>query len=322
MFRKRIKALYIASVLVCILPIVSYSMDKDEFLKFLVNSSYPEIKEDNKEEIKNTLDKKEKDYIKFHVGEENIPQINKSSTDVNDPTKKNEETSINTSAYKNDIRVTKENPKMLLYHSHAGETYSNSPEGNYHSKDIANSIVSVGMLLAEELNEKDWGVIHSTKYHDYPDFNNSYMSSRKTLDEILPKYESVDIAIDVHRDGRTLIDKSTNKVMTDVLKKEHERASTVYKGESVAKFLFVVGQRNENVNEVTALAEDITKFAQKKYPELIMPVVKKPYGKFNQSVAKNHMLIEIGSNGTTVEEAKATVKYIAEILDEYFKQNK
>ena len=39
-------------------------------------------------------------------------------------------------------------------------------------------------------------------------------------------------------------------------------------------------------------------------------------------MTKNHMLIEVGSNGTSSEEAKASVKYIAEILDEYFKQSK
>ncbi len=32
------------------------------------------------------------------------------------------------------------------------------------------------------------------------------------------------------------------------------------------------------------------------------------------------MLVEIGNNATSVEESKATTKYLAEILDEYFKQ--
>ena len=59
-----------------------------------------------------------------------------------------------------------------------------------------------------------------------------------------------------------------------------------------------------------------------KYPELVLPVVEKPVGKFNQYMAENHMLIEVGSNGTSSEEAKASAKYIAEILDEYFKQNR
>ena len=42
--------------------------------------------------------------------------------------------------------------------------------------------------------------------------------------------------------------------------------------------------------------------------------------KYNQYMADKHMLIEIGSNGTSSEEAKASTKYIAEILDEYLKK--
>ena len=128
-------------------------------------------------------------------------------------------------------------------------------------------------------------------------------------------FKNINIAIDLHRDGRDL------KTDADI-QKEHERMSTTYKGEKVAKFFFVVGMRNPNVNEVKSLAEDITKFAKTKYRELVLSVVEKPVGKFNQYMAQNHMLIEVGSNGTSSEEAKASAKYIAEILDEYFKQNR
>ncbi|MBO3443230.1 stage II sporulation protein P [Clostridium sp. CCUG 7971] len=317
MLRKRIKALSIACVLVCILPIASYSMDKDEFLKFLVNSSYPEAKDDNKEvskntknENKNTEDKQGKDYIKFHVGEENIPKIKSNENNSNNEVTK---TTVNTSEYKNDIRVTKESPRILIYHTHSGETYSNSPGGNFHSKDKENSVMAVGSLVTEELNKKGWGVVHTTKYNDYPSFNHAYANSLKTIQSILPKYNSIDIAIDLHRDARDL----TN----DALKKaEEKRMTTTINGEKVAKFFFVVGEKNPNVEHVRSLAQDITKFAQSKYPELILPVVEKPYGKYNQFVAKNHMLIEVGSNGTSADEAKASAKYVAQILDEYFKQ--
>ena len=86
--------------------------------------------------------------------------------------------------------------------------------------------------------------------------------------------------------------------------------------------------RNEIDVDVLAQAFNIDKvvkaveIAKSKYPELVLPVVKNKYGKYNQYMAKNHMLIEVGSNGTSSEEAKASVKYIAEILDEYFKQSK
>ena len=313
MLRKTKKVISIACVLIFILPIMSYSMDKEEFLKFLIESSYPEssTKDDNSKEKEDEVDKtanKEEDYIKVHIGEENIPTLNNNSNNK-------ENVSVSSSEYKNDIRLTKENPTMLIYHSHAGETYSDSPEGNYHSQNKEKSVIEVGTLLTEQLSKKGWGIAHSTKYHDYPDFTKSYISSLETVKSMLNTHKSINIAIDLHRDGRDL------KTDADI-QKEHERRSTTYKGEKVAKFFFVVGMRNPNVNEVKSLAEDITKFAKTKYPELVLSVVEKPVGKFNQYMAQNHMLIEVGSNGTSSEEAKASAKYIAEILDEYFKQNR
>lgn len=314
MLRKSKKFICLVCVLICIFPVVSYSIDKEEFLRFLIDSSYPESSDQtdnltNKEnkEDKNTVNN-EDDYIKFHIGEENIPTLN-----INN---EKEEVSVASSEYKNNIRLTKDNPTMLIYHTHAGETYSDSPEGNYHSQNNKDkSVVEIGTLLTEQLNQKGWGIAHSTKYHDYPQFTKSYVSSLETVKSMLNSYKSIDIALDLHRDGRDL-------KTEDDMKKEYERMTTTYKGEKVAKFFFVVGMKNPNVDEVQGLAEDITKFAQSKYPELVLPIVKKQYGKFNQYMAKNHMLIEIGSNGTSSDEAKASVKYVAEILDEYFKQYK
>lgn len=320
MIKKRIKSITMACVLVCILPMTTYSMEKDDFLKMLVNSSYPEVKEETSKntEDKNTDgNKEEKDFIKVHIGEENIPKIDNKQ---NKNEEKNDVSTLNSSQYQNEVRVTKENPRILLYHSHAGETYSDSPEGNYHSQTNKDkSVLAVGNLITEELDKRGWGVVHNTTYNDYPEFNKSYQKSLETIQSMINKYKTIDIAVDLHRDGRTLIDTNTNKVIPEAVQKEHERMTTTIDGEKVAKFFFVVGKRNPNYEQVKALADDITAFAQKKYPNLVGGVTTKPAGRFNQFVAKNHMLIEVGSNGTTSDEAKASAKYVAQILDEYFK---
>ncbi|RDY23984.1 stage II sporulation protein P [Romboutsia maritimum] len=317
MFKKRIKAITTACVLICILPSISYSINKEEFMRFLINSSYPESSKkesedisqnNNKKENNSSINKKEnkKDYIKVYVGEENIPKINSNSP--------NEEQQITDSQYKDDLLVTNKKPRILIYHTHGCETYSNSPEGNYHSKDKTNSVMSVGNLLTTELSKKGWGVVHSTKYHDYPSYNSSYQSSLKTIQEIIPKYNSIDIAIDLHRDGRDLADSSMKKSY-------HDEYTTTINGERVAKFLFVIGARNTNASQIKTQAQNITDLANKKYPGIALPLVEKKYGKYNQFVAKNHMLIEVGSNSTSIQESRATAKYIASVLDEYFKQN-
>ncbi|HBF4254112.1 stage II sporulation protein P [Clostridioides difficile] len=337
MFKKCIKVVTLTFILACILPGKSLALNQDDFLKFLVNSSYPEAKvegndtenknnnknketsKENKEESKegNTKSKdaskvdnkkeSEKEYIKLYVGKENIPDIESKNSDTT------ETNTTSSSDYKDDLRVTKENPRILIYHTHGCETYSNSPDGNYHSRDKKNSVMEVGSALTSALDSKGWGVVHTTKYHDYPSYNNSYASSLKTIQSILPKYNSVDIAIDLHRDARDLTNPATKE-------KDHLKYTTMINGERVSKFFFVVGGKNTNRKQLRALAEDITAFAEKKYPGLVSPIVEKDYARFNQFAVKNHMLVEIGNNATSVEESKATTKYLAEILDEYFKQ--
>ena len=66
-------------------------------------------------------------------------------------------------------------------------------------------------------------------------------------------------------------------------------------------------------------ATDLTNLANEKYPGIAKAVVEKPYGRFNQYVADKGILIEVGSNATSIEEASASVKYIADVLDSYFK---
>ncbi|GAA3647039.1 stage II sporulation protein P [Asaccharospora irregularis] len=324
MLKKYISIVTIVCMLVCILPSKSYSMDKDNFIKFLINSSYPEVDNDKKdnnqdndkdpnknkdanentEVLKSNKNEKNKnEYIKVHVGEENIPNI-----------ASNYSVEQSKSEYKDDIRVTREKPRLLIYHTHGCETYSNSPEGNYHSRDKKNSVMEVGRLLTDQLTNKGWGVIHTTKYHDYPSYNNSYASSLKTIQNIVSQNNSIDIAIDLHRDARDVSDPKIKEI-------DHKKYTTTINGERVAKFFLVVGGKNENADQIRKLAHDITKFGQKKYPGLVCEVIEKDYAKFNQFVAKNHMLIEVGNNATSIEESKATTKYIAEILDEYFMQN-
>ena len=318
MLKKRIKAICLACMLVSNIPMVSSAIDKDEFLKFLIDSSYPETKtEENKETSENSKEesKENDDYIKVHIGEENVPIINNSSIDSEEGNKNsNTEVSNITSGYVNNIKVTSDKPRILLYHTHSCETYSENSDGNYHSEDLSTSVRVVGQHLTNELEKLGMGVVHTTKLHDNISYNSSYSNSLKTLNELLPKYPSVDISIDLHREGKDWTSDAGKKQL-------EETYSATINGEKVAKFFFVVGGKNQNADEVNKLANDLTKIAKEKYPQLILPVIKKDYAKFNQYVADNGILVEIGSNATSVEEAKAATKYVADVINTYFSQN-
>ena len=292
---------------------ISYALDNDEFLKFLINTSYPETKleqpkEDKKENNKeDKVDNKEKDFIKPYVGVENLPEVENKLDDVNDIG-----VASMSSKYVDNVLVTKEKPQILVYHTHGGETYTDSPAGNYHSEDKANSTLEIGALLTKELAKKGRGVVHNTTYHDIPEVIGAYGRSLKTIEAMQSKYDSLDIIIDLHRDGRDF-----NKIPKEEF---HDQCTTNINGESVAKFCFVVGQLSDNYQQNLKIAQEITDYAESKYPGITRPVVVKKNGKYNQYKSDNPLLIEVGGNANTTEEAKAAVKYIANTIDGYFKQ--
>lgn len=314
MYNKFTKIVSIA-ILLFIIPNNILALNKNNLFNNLIRYSYPEVKiiekdnkDDNNLDINEKTTNKEKEinnqFVNVYVGKENIPIAkNKDSSDI----------TLESGVYNTNLRVTNNKPQILIYHSHSCETYLDSPEGNYHSEDKNNSVMSVGCLLTNQLSNLGWGVVHSTTYHDSPAYNNSYKRSSETIKSVMNQYENIDITIDLHRDG---LDISSEAVKNNI----HNKYTTTIDGKRVAKFFFVVGARNDDVEKVKNLANNLTEYAKKKYPNLIMPVVMKPYGRFNQSICDNALLVEVGSNGTTTKEAQESAKYLAEVLDGYFKE--
>lgn len=302
---KRITLVFTTVLILIITSKAVYAKDKNDFLSNLISYSYPEVKVIEKNEDKSSEKTEKEDsnqYINVYVGEDNIPKT------------ETQEVAVKDDLYKDNLRVTNKEPEIFIYHSHSCETYADSPAGNYHSDDKAHSVVTVGSLLTDELNKLGWSVAHSSKYHDSPTYNSSYQRSANTIKSVLNDYSSVKLTIDLHRDGLNIYNQSVKSNF-------HDKYTTTINGQKVAKFFFVVGARNSNLEKVKGLADDITAYAKEKYPDLIMPVVVKPYGRFNQSICENALLVEVGSNATTTEEAKTSTKYLAEILDGYFRKN-
>ena len=306
------------AILLFTIPSTTLGLDKNGLFKNLIKYSYPEVKviekdeqntdksdQSNKEDTTTNNNKATNNqFVNVYVGEDNIPVAK--TTNSNGIT-------LDSSVYNSKLRVTNNKPQILIYHSHSCETYSDSPKGNYHSEDKDHSVMSVGCLLTNQLSNLGGGVVHSTTFHDSPTYNNSYARSAETIKSVMNQYNDVNITIDLHRDGLNISNQATKNNI-------HNKYTTTINGEKVAKFFFVVGARNDDVEKVQKLADGLTEYAKKKYPDLIMPVVLKPYGRFNQSISDNAILVEVGSNGTTTAEAQASAKYIAQVIDGYFKE--
>lgn len=216
----------------------------------------------------------------------------------------------------NKVKLDLKKPVIFIYHTHGTESYRPETAGNYHSLNRKYTVIQVGEKLREHLNNKGYQVIHDGTIHDHPSFQGSYARSLETLNANLKKNDSLKIIFDIHRDG---IDKIETLPNYNALKEE---SVVTINGERVAKFLLVVGGKNENYDKLLKLAEYIRIRSDEMYPGLAKKTIVKDYAKFNQYKSDISLLIEIGSNANHIDEAVRTTKYLAEIMDSVIKDIK
>lgn len=195
-------------------------------------------------------------------------------------------------------------PLVLIYHTHATESYQPVSVGNFHSVPEEGTVRQVGNELAKALEAKGIPVIHDKTLHDNPSYNESYSRSIQTVKNYLAKNPSIKIVIDLHRDAASY---SGNVGKT-----------TTVKGNKAATYSLVVGKGNANVDKLYLFANRINAEAEKLYPGLAGRIIDKEY-RFNQYVSDYCMLLEVGNNENTIDQVKLTGKYFADILEAYIK---
>ena len=99
------------------------------------------------------------------------------------------------------LRKEKAEPQILIYHSHSQETFADSREGK-----TEDTIVGVGDYLAQLLTENyGYQVMHVTEAFDLAggelDRSKAYDYARAWLEPVLEEKPSIQILIDLHRDG-------------------------------------------------------------------------------------------------------------------------
>lgn len=200
--------------------------------------------------------------------------------------------------------------KVLIYHTHASEAFVDSREG--HPED---TIVGVGAYLAELL-EQEYGiqVYHDTTTYDMIDGvldrSKAYENSYHGVSNILKKYPSIEVVIDLHRDG---VDEETHLV-------------TEINGKKTAKIMFLNGVSRSNLNGEIAYLENPNKLTNLAFSFQMYLTGKEYYGDFvrkiyvrslryNLHVMPRATLIEVGAQNNTIQEEKNAMEPLAAILD-------
>ncbi len=193
-------------------------------------------------------------------------------------------------------------PQVLIYHTHATESYfledksAYTEEDNTRTTDNTKNVIAVGDRIAEQLENAGYRVIHDTTLHDYPGYTGSYTRSAETVKKILKEYPSIKIAIDVHRDS---IASSNNGKIAPVVS---------VNGKEAAQIMLVMGSQTGSISghpnwqENLKLATKLQYVFESTYPSLARPILLKS-AKYNQHLTLGSILLEMGSDANTLEQA-------------------
>lgn len=208
------------------------------------------------------------------------------------------------------LSAVDEGPKVLIFHTHVKERYAG--EG----KD-GKGIAAVGDALADIL-ENEYGIptMHVEDSFYLPgseSVTGNYERMSPVIESILKENPSIEIVIDLHRDG----------IAGDA------KFLGAYNGKQAAKFMFVNGvcmRRNQEdkfipmkqltnpyLDENLAFSMQAQIQGLEYYPDLMRKIYLKEY-RYSLHMKPNSLLIEVGNQNNTLEEAVNSAEPIADII--------
>ena len=196
-------------------------------------------------------------------------------------------------------------PQILIYHTHSLEGYADSIPG-----DRSTTVVGVGDYLTELLTQQyGYNVIHDTGEYDTVR-DKAYSKAAPAIEQILADNPSIDVVIDLHRDGVG----------------ENTRLVTNVNGTDMAKVMFFNGlSRTTKLGDISylynpyiadnlAFSFQMQLTAAEYYPGFTRKIYLKGY-RFNMHYCPKTLLVEVGAQTNTVQEAKNAMVPLADILN-------
>ncbi len=202
-------------------------------------------------------------------------------------------------------------PQILIYHTHSMEGFTDTAEGDNNTTNI----VAVGTYLSELLsNGYGYNVIHCTQTFDYIngklDRSKAYTYSREALQQILADNPSIEVVLDIHRDGVN----------------EDLHLVTEVNGKRTAQIMFFNGMSrtssggdidylyNRYRSDNLALSFQMKLLAEEYFPNFTRRNYLDAY-QYNLDLKPRSMLIEVGAQNNSFGEAKNAMEPLAALLD-------
>ncbi len=206
-------------------------------------------------------------------------------------------------------------PKILIFHTHSQEAFIDSVEG-----DTDTTIVGMGKLLAERLNALGIPTIHHPGVYDLIngqlDRSAAYEYAEAGVRPILEEHPSIEVVIDLHRDG---VGEDTHLV-------------TEVNGKPTAQIMFFNGLSrtkdngdiaylpNPYIQDNLAFSLQMKLAAEQMYPGFTRRIFLRGY-RYSLHMRPKSLLIEAGAQTNTVEEMRNAMELLAVTLQKVIVEN-
>ncbi len=217
---------------------------------------------------------------------------------------------------KNPIKIEKNNDvQILIMHTHTTECFLPEARDYYTEEDKtrtrnqAENITAVGDIIAEKLNSAGFKTVHDKTEHDYPAYDGSYNRSGETVKKNLEKYPSIKIVIDLHRDS--IAGNGTDRVKPIV----------EINGKKAAQVMLVMGcgetvANHPNWEKNFTFAVKYQQTLEALYPGLARQLALVS-SRYNQHLTTGSILLEVGTESNSLDEAKYGGSLAADALISY-----
>lgn len=195
-------------------------------------------------------------------------------------------------------------PQILIYHTHSQERFVDSDPA-----DMADSIVGVGEYLTQLLGSYGFHVLHHTGEYDVDSRDDAYSKAGPAVEQILKENPSIEIVIDLHRDG---VAEGTHLV-TDVQGKQ-TASIMFFNGLSRTTANGDIGYLyNPYIQDNLAFSLQMQIAAEEYYPGFSRAIYLKGY-RYNMHYCPKTLLVEVGAQTNTVQEAMNAMEPLADII--------
>lgn len=209
-------------------------------------------------------------------------------------------------------------PLVLIYHTHSTESYMYDFNGRFSTENPARNnnnslnMIRVGEEITKILRSNGIGVIHDKTVYDTV-YTGAYSLSRTGTEKILKENPSIIITLDIHRDAIYYSDTQRVKPTVEI------------NAEKAAQMMIIAGCQDGNVTDFPdwetnlLFALNLQKAANDKYKNLMKPVFF-CMRKYNMDLTPYSLLIEIGTDVNTLQEAAYSARLLGDVLSDMIKE--